>query len=231
MNAGADREASDVYTVEAILGERRVNKKGRVLQSSSTSSGGRRQFLIHWKGYRQSEANLATCDGSPISVLPVLKCSSCRVSQENESNILDQSLISAYEQASQSKELTAEQSAATLASGQGSAAMAVGSAPQSSCSRAQPCMWLACDSCGKWRRIGCVSESSAPAHWTCAANPDSTYNSCDAPQELSNDDIDRELGLLQRHPVAATAGATAVATAVATTAARSIVSSSGRKTR
>ena len=50
-----------------------------------------------------------------------------------------------------------------------------------------------CDLCGKWRRVAVAPPSSA--RWTCAMNADVQYNRCGARQELSNDEIDRLLGI------------------------------------
>ena len=61
--------------------------------------------------------------------------------------------------------------------------------------------WLACDLCGKWRRLGKMKDKDLPEHWTCDQN---TYNlayaSCEADQELPDDEIDRLLGLLPPKP-------------------------------
>ena len=50
-----------------------------------------------------------------------------------------------------------------------------------------------CDLCGKWRRVAVAPPSSA--RWTCAMNADGQYARCGARQELSNDEIDRLLGI------------------------------------
>ena len=50
-----------------------------------------------------------------------------------------------------------------------------------------------CDLCGKWRRVAVAPPSSA--RWTCAMNADVQFNRCGARQELSNDEIDRLLGI------------------------------------
>ena len=61
--------------------------------------------------------------------------------------------------------------------------------------------WLACDLCGKWRRLGKMKDKDLPEQWTCDQN---TYNlayaSCEADQELPDDEIDRLLGLLPPKP-------------------------------
>ena len=56
--------------------------------------------------------------------------------------------------------------------------------------------WLSCDLCGQWRRLGRMKGDALPEQWTCGQNPDPAYASCDVPQELPDDDIDRLLGLL-----------------------------------
>eukprot|EP00967_Tisochrysis_lutea_P148889 scaffold285162_cov31-Tisochrysis_lutea.AAC.2 len=58
--------------------------------------------------------------------------------------------------------------------------------------------WLACDLCGKWRRVGVMKGSQIPKEWKCEQNPDSCFSSCDTPQELSNDAIDHLLGLKEK---------------------------------
>lgn len=60
--------------------------------------------------------------------------------------------------------------------------------------------WVSCDLCGKWRRLGKMATAAVPDAWTCVENPDSGFASCNAPQELSNDEIDRQLGLADEPP-------------------------------
>ena len=66
--------------------------------------------------------------------------------------------------------------------------------------------WLSCDLCGKWRRLGKMKDSALPETWQCDQNPDAAYASCDVPQELPDDDIDRLLGLLPPKPVVKASG-------------------------
>jgi len=65
-----------------------------------------------------------------------------------------------------------------------------------------PVTWMSCDECAKWRRLGRQHGSHLPEHWTCADNPDPNYRSCDVPQELPDEEIDRELGLDDDFPAA-----------------------------
>ena len=58
--------------------------------------------------------------------------------------------------------------------------------------------WVSCDTCGKWRRL--FREPTAGKEWACAQNPDAAYASCASAQELSDDEIDRLLGLAGAAP-------------------------------
>lgn len=54
--------------------------------------------------------------------------------------------------------------------------------------------WVQCDRCGKWRRVGASvvdSLSDDTANWFCEDNPDPFHNSCNTPQELTNEEIDQ----------------------------------------
>ena len=55
--------------------------------------------------------------------------------------------------------------------------------------------WVCCDvpGCGMWRRVpGDVAGAvSVGGRWVCAEAPDPRFASCNAPQELSDDEIDR----------------------------------------
>ena len=55
---------------------------------------------------------------------------------------------------------------------------------------------MACDipTCGKWRRAN-LHASDLHEEWVCTDNPDPRYNSCDKPQELSNEQMQKILGL------------------------------------
>ena len=55
----------------------------------------------------------------------------------------------------------------------------------------EPVVWACCDLCSKWRRV-CIAPTSDAA-WTCSDNLDRTYNKCSEPQELSDQEIDREI--------------------------------------
>ena len=57
-----------------------------------------------------------------------------------------------------------------------------------------PVTWLACDRCGKWRRLGRQHARHLPESWRCEDNPDPAFRSCDVPQELPDEEIDRLLG-------------------------------------
>jgi hypothetical protein len=53
--------------------------------------------------------------------------------------------------------------------------------------------WVQCDRCSKWRRVReeLVEALNDDSHWYCEDNPDKLRNSCNIPQEMSNDEIDR----------------------------------------
>ncbi|KAK9817923.1 hypothetical protein WJX72_004317 [[Myrmecia] bisecta] len=55
--------------------------------------------------------------------------------------------------------------------------------------------WVACDSCGKWRRLpkALVELLEDDAPWYCEQNPQASLANCDAPQELTNEQIDQEM--------------------------------------
>ncbi|KFK42127.1 histone-lysine n-methyltransferase setd2 [Arabis alpina] len=59
--------------------------------------------------------------------------------------------------------------------------------------------WVRCDDCFKWRRIpasvvGSIDESS---RWICMNNSDKGFAACSISQEMSNEDINAELGIGQ----------------------------------
>ncbi|EOA33541.1 hypothetical protein CARUB_v10019650mg [Capsella rubella] len=59
--------------------------------------------------------------------------------------------------------------------------------------------WVRCDDCFKWRRIpssvvGSIDESS---RWICKNNSDKKFADCSKSQEMSNEDINEELGIGQ----------------------------------
>ncbi|GAX78574.1 hypothetical protein CEUSTIGMA_g6014.t1, partial [Chlamydomonas eustigma] len=53
--------------------------------------------------------------------------------------------------------------------------------------------WVQCDSCNKWRRIPAIvaDQLADDAKWHCQDNPNLAFASCDVPQELTNEEIDR----------------------------------------
>ena len=54
--------------------------------------------------------------------------------------------------------------------------------------------WIECERCGKWRRLPGHGPFRLPSSWTCDQNEeDPRHSSCSAPQELSNDAIDRAI--------------------------------------
>ena len=55
--------------------------------------------------------------------------------------------------------------------------------------------WVMCDDCEKWRRVTVTSLRDCAKTWRCENNPDARFASCEAAQELSNDEIDQLLGL------------------------------------
>lgn len=52
-------------------------------------------------------------------------------------------------------------------------------------------VWVECDRCGKWRALpSTVDSSKLPDIWFCELNTyDDVYNSCDKPEEVSNDTV------------------------------------------
>ena len=64
--------------------------------------------------------------------------------------------------------------------------------------------WVCCDApgCSKWRRVpGDVADAvGVGGRWVCADAPDPRFSSCDAPQELSDDEIDRRIALAAGRP-------------------------------
>ncbi|XP_010537359.1 PREDICTED: histone-lysine N-methyltransferase ASHH2 [Tarenaya hassleriana] len=59
--------------------------------------------------------------------------------------------------------------------------------------------WVLCDDCFKWRRIsaslvGMIDENS---RWICMNNLDKYFADCSIPQEMSNEEINAELGITQ----------------------------------
>ncbi|CAN6936203.1 unnamed protein product [Brassica oleracea] len=59
--------------------------------------------------------------------------------------------------------------------------------------------WVRCDDCFKWRRIpasvvGSIDESS---RWTCMNNSDKDFAHCSISQEMSNEEINEQLGIGQ----------------------------------
>ncbi|XP_051139160.1 histone-lysine N-methyltransferase ASHH2 isoform X2 [Andrographis paniculata] len=57
--------------------------------------------------------------------------------------------------------------------------------------------WVLCDECAKWRRIpGALANKIEPDHrWTCKENADSNFADCSIPQEITDEEINRELGI------------------------------------
>ena len=56
--------------------------------------------------------------------------------------------------------------------------------------------WVQCERCDKWRRLTSQAEEEEEAEaWVCSLNPDPDFNRCEAPQEFSDEVIDRRLGL------------------------------------
>lgn len=52
--------------------------------------------------------------------------------------------------------------------------------------------WVCCDGCGKWRRVPeeFVASLDDDAPWFCWDNPDVAFNSCETPQEFTDEEID-----------------------------------------
>lgn len=58
----------------------------------------------------------------------------------------------------------------------------------SGASRVLDPVWVACDSCGKWRKMPLsVDSDSLPSVWYCEMNPDTTHNSCKHTEEQEQD--------------------------------------------
>ncbi|KAE9587204.1 putative histone-lysine N-methyltransferase chromatin remodeling SET family [Lupinus albus] len=58
--------------------------------------------------------------------------------------------------------------------------------------------WVRCDDCHKWRRIPAVLAdliNETNDTWTCKDNGDKNFADCDIPQEMSNAEINAELGI------------------------------------
>lgn len=64
--------------------------------------------------------------------------------------------------------------------------------------------WVCCDApgCGRWRRVpgGVADAVGVSGRWVCADAPDPRFASCTAPQELSDDEIDRRIALAAGRP-------------------------------
>lgn len=54
--------------------------------------------------------------------------------------------------------------------------------------------WVQCDGCNKWRRVpvAVANELSDDAPWHCQDNPNTAFGACTIPQELTNEEIDKE---------------------------------------
>ena len=59
-------------------------------------------------------------------------------------------------------------------------------------------LWVQCDEarCGKWRRVRARDAPGDDVPWACAMNPDLRWASCDVPQAVPDDEIDRQLEAL-----------------------------------
>ena len=53
-------------------------------------------------------------------------------------------------------------------------------------------LWVSCDECGKWRRVAELPPADG-LPWTCAMNLDEAHNACSIPQELPDDEVDRQM--------------------------------------
>ena len=62
---------------------------------------------------------------------------------------------------------------------------------------AVPDCWVECQLCQKWRRLLHRGRVKITGEWTCSQSVDIAFSSCDVPQELSLDEIDRRLGILR----------------------------------
>ena len=56
--------------------------------------------------------------------------------------------------------------------------------------------WIECSKCKKWRKID-KGEAEYFDKFVCSQNADPKYRSCDIAQELSSEEIDKRMGLLQ----------------------------------
>ena len=65
-------------------------------------------------------------------------------------------------------------------------------------------LWVSCDECGKWRRVAELPPADG-LPWTCAMNLDDAHNACSIPQELPDDEVDRQMA--RYHARQASAGA------------------------
>ncbi|GMH36489.1 hypothetical protein BSKO_04357 [Bryopsis sp. KO-2023] len=75
----------------------------------------------------------------------------------------------------------------------GNAAPATGADRTGSDKNAAADEWVQCDECCKWRRIPLsVLEKVEDVPWHCSHNPDESFRGCEAPQEWSDEQIDRE---------------------------------------
>ena len=58
--------------------------------------------------------------------------------------------------------------------------------------------WLQCDRCAKWRRCYRRKDCAFLFRFVCTDNTDARHATCDAPQELTDMEIDRRLGLVAK---------------------------------
>jgi histone-lysine N-methyltransferase SETD2 len=73
--------------------------------------------------------------------------------------------------------------------------------------------WVQCDACEKWRRIptDLAQNLNDDEPWFCANNPDAAHSTCDAPQELTDAEIDHLHAETERAAKEAKAGGGAAA--------------------
>ena len=93
---------------------------------------------------------------------------------------------------SQTQSARLQSSAAISAMVKAEAAAAAAAAPEVE--------WVQCDACGKWRLVGLRAANQFAEHFTCRDNPDPKHRWCETPQELPDDEIDRQLGLAPPPP-------------------------------